>query len=210
GELGMSLFGCKRRSTAPPSVRSPAPPRYRPAVEVLARRNLMAALTVPVSFDFGTATSPVGTGYTPIVLSSYSPAAGFGWANTAGLTAGDSGLTDPVSRDFNAGHDATFLVDLPNGAYQVALTIGNPSLTAPRQDNVEVWVQGELRDTLSMSGGSQSSLTYVTGVDNGQLAVRIVNQGSADPDFYLCALSIQAATGPYARIISAPQTCNER
>lgn len=83
-------------------------------------------------FDFGTADSPVAPGYTQVVpTTAYSAAAGFGWLLGPGetVTAADqSGTTRVASalkRDFNATSAGTFAVDVPNGTYDVTVTLGD-------------------------------------------------------------------------------------
>jgi hypothetical protein len=76
-------------------------------------------------FDFGTATSPVETGYiqaTPATLSS--AGLGYGWAKTS-VGALDRGIDAPLKRDFNYTRDNRFLVSVPNGTYEVTLVMGD-------------------------------------------------------------------------------------
>ena len=87
---------------------------------------------VPTKFDFGTATSPVQTGYTRVSPNTlYSPSTGYGWGKTGadsrdrGATGTGSGEED-LERDFclvNAGN--AFYVDIPNGKYRITLLVGD-------------------------------------------------------------------------------------
>jgi lysophospholipase L1-like esterase len=86
----------------------------------------------PMQFDFGTATSPVQTGYTRVSPSTlYSPGTGYGWGAT-GVDARDRGVTgtgsgeEDLERDFclvNPGN--AFYVDLPNGRYRLTFIVGD-------------------------------------------------------------------------------------
>ncbi|HKB36363.1 MAG TPA: hypothetical protein VKD72_07915, partial [Gemmataceae bacterium] len=62
--------------------------------------------------DFGTLTSPVAAGYTPMPLTSYAPVPGYGWASTSGLIAYNVNTTDPLTCDGHQGTNAGFKVDL--------------------------------------------------------------------------------------------------
>jgi large repetitive protein len=89
---------------------------------------------VPMKFDFGTASSPVQSGYTRVSPNTlYSPSTGYGWGKT-GADSRDRGATgtgsgeESLERDFclvNAGN--AFYVDLPNGKYRVTLLVGESS-----------------------------------------------------------------------------------
>ena len=138
---------------------------------------LKAAATIPVvrSYDFGTASSPVVVGYTHVSSASkYAPAAGFGWLSgkvgetDRGAIAGASDLT----RYLNQTADATFAVDLPNGTYDVALTMGD-ALYAHL--GTKVYFQGTLANTVSTSGGHFTTQTYRLVVSGGRLTLRLTN-----------------------------------
>ena len=60
-------------------------------------RQLMAALTPPLHLDFGTATSPVASGYTRVPVAKYAAATGFGWVTTSGIDSRDRGASDPFT-----------------------------------------------------------------------------------------------------------------
>src|SRR5262245_47803902 len=105
-----------------------ARPRQRPAglrLEQLESRDLLSAYHL----DFGTVNngvpSPVAPGYVGVALTAYSPSVGYGWDNLTGLSATDRGTSDPLTRDFHSGPDGTFLIDLPNGTYDVSPTLGD-------------------------------------------------------------------------------------
>ena len=79
-----------------------------------------------------------------------------------------------LTRDYHATPDGTFLVDLPNGTYDVRLTMGD---TDRVRDNMDVYIQGVLVDTLTTQVGEIAEKTYMTLVDAGQLAIRLVDTG---------------------------------
>lgn len=87
---------------------------------------------VPMKFDFGTASSPVQSGYTRVSPSTfYSASTGYGWGKT-GVGAIDRGnpatgsSEENLERDFclmNAGN--AFYVDIPNGKYRITALVGD-------------------------------------------------------------------------------------
>ena len=134
-------------------------------------------------FDFGTADSPVAPGYTQVVpTTAYSAAAGFGWLLGPGetVTAADqSGTTRVASalkRDFNATSAGTFAVDVPNGTYDVTVTLGD---AAQAHNAMVVFVQGERRGNISTLAGEFVTNTYRAAVSDGQLQVRFEGEGGA-------------------------------
>jgi hypothetical protein len=75
-------------------------------------------------FDFGTDTSTVAPDFIQVSdTMRYFPERGFGWLTE--VTAVDRGMADDERRDFVAGQDITFAVDVPNGTYVVELTLGD-------------------------------------------------------------------------------------
>ena len=84
-------------------------------------------------FDFGTATSPVASGYIQLTTATtFSVAQGYGWlTGTASIGSMDTGITSNtipdsnVTRDFNCSSAATFAATVPNGLYDVTVTLGD-------------------------------------------------------------------------------------
>ena len=67
-------------------------------------------------FDFGTAASPLATGFTPVnETTQYTADLGYGW-HTGSVRSVDRGTSESLTRDFNATSDGTFVVDLPRGS----------------------------------------------------------------------------------------------
>ncbi len=81
--------------------------------------------------------------------------------------------------DFHSIIDGTFLVDLPDGDYNVELTLGDIDQL---RDDLEIYVQGSLVDALSLGAGQFHVDTYsaqVSAATGGQLSVRIVDTGGS-------------------------------
>src|SRR5262249_55945231 len=101
-------------------------------------------------FDFGTPSSPVQPGYTPVTsATAYSAALGQGWG-AGSVIAASSGIGDALASDANFTADGTFLVDVPNGLYDVTLTIGLGGATA---QGTTVFLQGLPLETVTTAAG---------------------------------------------------------
>jgi fibronectin type 3 domain-containing protein len=161
---------------------------------------VLDALTIVVApplptearFDFGTASSPVEAGYTHVTPSTvYAAVAGYGWTTTAGLDSRDRGNPDDLRRDlvFSAA-EHTFNVDLANGEYTVTVVVGDQSFM---HDNVDIYAEGVLVvNDLTASAGSFQQVNFVVTVTDGQLSLRILDDGGSDPNWVLTGLEMQA------------------
>ena len=158
-------------------------------VEELEKRELLATtLGLPIHFDFGTATSPVAIGDVGISPVAYTLSRGYGWSSLSGISAYDRGTVDLLTRDFNAGHNGTFLVNLPNGTYSVTANLGDAK--AP-MGLVTMWLEGQKAfSSLMTQGGQFVSPTYRVQVSDGQLSVRLLANGASNSRFALDGLDI--------------------
>jgi len=142
-------------------------------------------------FDFGTPTSPVESGYTRVTESTvYSSAVGYGW-NELLDTGRDRGAPDYLRRDLNSFHsDRTFNVDLADGDYQVTVIIGDQNYM---HDQIDVYAEDILViNDLTAAAGSFQQETFGTTVTDGQLNIRIHDNGGTDPNWIINSLIIEA------------------
>ncbi len=80
------------------------------------------------AFDFGTSTSPVMDGFTPITpATQYSRGRGYGLKDARIWRAFDALQPDPLYQDFICIEGGGLAVDLPNGQYRVFVNIDSPS-----------------------------------------------------------------------------------
>jgi lysophospholipase L1-like esterase len=94
------------------------------------------AVALPARFDFGTATSPLQSGYLRVSSQTlYSQGLGYGWANSSvsdrdrGEVGTPGGGERALERDFCLpGAGNAFYVDLPDGKYRVDLVVGDSAL----------------------------------------------------------------------------------
>jgi parallel beta-helix repeat protein len=187
--------------------RGPAPSRrWRPRVEELEGRIVpTTVLQPPLHFDFGTSQTPVAPGYTGVSLVGYSTGRGYGWRSLTGLVATDRGTADPLTRDQVQGPSGTFLVNVPNGTYDVAAWLGDPKYTHEKE---AVWAEGkEVASALTTAPGQFLYPTFEVTVADGQLSLKFADQGGANPNFSLCALDIVPATAgsPLTGFYVSPQ-----
>jgi uncharacterized repeat protein (TIGR02543 family) len=148
------------------------------------------------AFDFGTASSPLETGYTQVSNSSvYSPATGYGWSSTIGLDTRDRGSPDDLKRDFVfSSTENTFDVDLADGDYQVTVTIGDQ---AYGHDLISVYAEDTLViDSLTTAAGTFQQVTFYVTVSDQQLNLRILDNGGTDPNWVINAVTIEQGSPP--------------
>ncbi|HEY9140180.1 MAG TPA: hypothetical protein VIN93_04775 [Bryobacteraceae bacterium] len=80
------------------------------------------------AFDFGTGTSPVMDGFTPITPATvYTAGRGYGLKNARVWRAVDALQPDPLYQDFICIESGGLAVDVPNGKYRVFVNIDSPS-----------------------------------------------------------------------------------
>lgn len=152
---------------------------------------LEAGLETVARFDFGTLISPVATGYTQITtLHNYNASAGYGWQSGAVSSVDRSG--DALTRDLNYTADASFAVDLPNGEYDVVITMGEVLIP---HDQMGVFVEGVHVDSVDTAGGQFAVNTYRTSISDGQLNLTLTDLGGSNPYVAINGLEIVYA-GP--------------
>ena len=141
--------------------------------------------TPELRFDFGTATSPVGARHrraSPADV--YRPLAGFGWLSGT-VIARDRANANDVARDLAATKNATFAVDLPNGSYFVAVTLGDTSFA---HDAMKVTIEGVDAGTFTTNAGELANANATVVVADGQLTVDLEDTGGTDA--YVAVISL--------------------
>ncbi|SDD42187.1 fibronectin type 3 domain-containing protein [Sanguibacter gelidistatuariae] len=130
-------------------------------------------------FDFGTATSPVAAGADGVHETlTYTADRGFGVVPDSGvaLASRDRGATQSdADRDFVIGTAWSFLVDVPNGTYDVTVTSGD-TLTGTSTTKTNVSLEGVAAGTLQARQAVVSE-TWRAVVADGQLSVHFTGTG---------------------------------
>ena len=151
---------------------------------------------VGVLFDFGTLTSPVETGYTQVTeTTQYTTTLGYGWTTTTDLHSRDRGLPDDLRRDFVfSSNSRTFSVDLANGDYQITITIGDQIYN---HNQIDVYAEDTLKiDNLNTQAGTFHEETFWTTITDGQLNIKIADNGGTDPYWIINSLTVEPGTPP--------------
>ncbi len=142
----------------------------------------------PRKFDFGTASSPVAGGFVGVTTTtSYTPQLGYGWLSGT-ITARDRGTGTSLTRDLNFTPNGTFVVDLPNGTYTVLIVMGD---AIAAHDQMGVYLEGVLVDTVSTNAGQFSAKSYQATVNDGQLTVLLHDLGGSDANVVINGLEVR-------------------
>ncbi|MCP4660734.1 MAG: hypothetical protein GY856_35480, partial [bacterium] len=126
-------------------------------------------------YDFGTSSSPLEPGYERVTgTTGYTAGLGYGW-NAGTISHFDRRTGSDLERDFNYTALGTFLVDVPNGTYDVVVTLGD--LGNHAHDQMGVYLEGTLVDTVSTAMREVHTDTYQVTVGDGQLTVLLDDLG---------------------------------
>jgi hypothetical protein len=157
--------------------------------DVNAVLNAVEVRTPPLPrFDFGTAASPVAGGMIQVThQTTYTPTRGYGWASGV-IGSRDRALGSSHWRDFNFTPDGTFVVDVLPGRYQVDLCLGDATT---RHEQMAVSLEGTLAGTYTVSAGDLACPQFFVSVTDGQLTLRIADQGGSDPNAVINVLEIR-------------------
>ena len=146
-------------------------------------------------FDLGTATSPVADGYQQVTdATRYSAATGFGIVPADGVTpiSRDRGAEDAADRDFVLATAWTFVLDVPNGTYDVTVRSGD-LLAGSSTTKTTVTLEGAGGGSLSTKVATVSG-TWPATVADGQLTVGITGSGAGG---YVSSIVVtQTGTAP--------------
>ena len=138
--------------------------------------------------DFGTTTSPVEAGYVRVAPTTrYSVSAGYGWLSGT-IDSRDRATGTDLRRDFNFTALGTFGVDVPNGTYDVTITVGDAS---GAHDEMGVYLEGARADTVTTAKGQFVARTYRVTVADGQLTMLLDDLGGSDPNVVIDALEVR-------------------
>ncbi len=142
-------------------------------------------------FDFGTGNSAVKAGYTRVThATAYTAGRGYGWS-AGNVQSRDTGVSTALDRDLNYSRDATFVVDVPNGKYQVDLIVGDRGNVV--HDQMSFYLEGVQVGTKTTGSRRVVGRGYRTEVTDGQLALRLRDLGGRDPHVAIEALRVYTA-----------------
>lgn len=123
--------------------------------------------TLPYKFDFGSGVAAAG--YTKVLpATAYSAARGYGFASTTNLVAVNRGAPDTYHGDFiTSSKPFTFNTDLPNGNYNVTVSLGDNAASSAATVKAEF---GRLMmNKVTTAAGHFVTQTFTVNVADGQL-----------------------------------------
>jgi fibronectin type 3 domain-containing protein len=151
-------------------------------------------------YDFGVLGSPLEAGYTAVhPQTNYSSSQGYGWLSGY-LSGANQNNANALSRDMNYTVDGTFAVDLASGTYLVTVTMGD---TTYHHDNMGIYLEGNLADTVTPVLGQYTTRSYQVTVLDGQLTLRLRDLGGSDANAIINGLSIEPIEGASESLSSA-------
>ena len=147
-----------------------------------------------IGFDFGASDSPLAAGHQQVTSSmQYSPQNGFGWVEGV-IHEWLSHSGTAATRDLNFTTDGTFVFDVPAaGRYAVTLTLGRARIWA--QDKMGIFLEGAQIDTVDVLTRSSVRREYSVTVLDGQLTVRLQDQGGVDPNVFIQSMEVDWIAG---------------
>lgn len=151
---------------------------------------ISGGVTWPTSrtLDFGTASSPVAAGYIGVTPATKYPAnLAYGWSSGT-IDARDRAKGDDLVRDFDFTPLATFVVNVPNGIYDVTATFGDAT---GAHEQMGISLEGALVDTVSTAVKEFVVRTYRVTVADSQLTVLLDDLGGADANVVVNALEVK-------------------
>lgn len=142
---------------------------------------------VSLQFDFGTQSSPLEDGHTRVAGgTTYEPGRGFGWTEAVNQLDRRSGTS--LTRDLHYRDVGTFLVDVPNGTYEVTLTVGD---SGPSAHDQTISLEGQLVDSVFTAAGRFITRTYTAVVNDGQLTIQLDGRGGVDRNMVISGLRVE-------------------
>ena len=157
--------------------------------------------------DFGTAGSPVESGYVRVSNTAYSPSPGYGWLGTlpTPLDRGTSPASTALKRDLCYAPDMNFVADVPPGTYDVTVTIGDITSTIVAMD---VMLEGVTVGNVPVQGTANATFytqTFSVSVTDGQLNLRVKSTVSGNAKINGLTI-VQTASAPSTTGTSSTST----
>lgn len=170
-----------------------ARPRRAVLLAALAFAGTAAAAPPAPRFDFGTADSPLADGFVRVTEKTvYTKARGYGWHEGDEVACRDRERGDALRRDLCFAQWAEFMVDVPDGEYDVTVLIGDEGAA---HEEMGVLLQGRRVASLTTAAGEVLERTYRVAVIGGRLSVVIDDLGGEDVNAAIAALTVAPAAG---------------
>ena len=146
--------------------------------ELLENRELLTA--DPLLLDFGTSTSPVASGYTPLQTNSFDSDTGHGWSDGSNAISFHLDNQHDLLSDGHNGTIGKFRADLPNGDYIITAVVAGQQRVYESHNLIvgSPWLD------LNGPSGQPTEVSIETTVNNGQLNLTFLY-------FHLFALKVE-------------------
>jgi len=126
-------------------------------------------------FDMDHTNRITAPGYISVGNIDYVDSVGYGYLEKKNFTTRDRGLSGDLYRDHHEATEMTFAVNLLKGRYYVVLRLGDQRFT---KDNIDIYAEDKLiRDNISTPGGEVKVEAFKVVVSDGQLNLRLKNDG---------------------------------
>jgi large repetitive protein len=193
----MFAYACRRRAAAHAALAAAALAAAAAAssagVAPPAGATPSPAAAAPMRFDFGTPDSPVADGYVRVTeRTAYTPARGYGWHEGDEVVCRDRERGDALRRDLCFAQWAEFMVDLPDGVYDVTVLIGDEGAA---HEEMGLVLQGQRVDSVTTAAGEVVERTRRVTVTGGRLSVTVDDLGGEDVNAVIDALTITGVAG---------------
>jgi len=144
----------------------------------------------PLYLDFGKSNSPLADGYTRVSASDTWDGV-LGWQPGAiNLNDFDRSIGSDLHRDFNYLESGTFSVALPNGTYDISVTLGDTDTKRQAHELMGVFLEGTQVDSVTTSPGEVVNNTYTVSVNDGILDLMLDDLGGSNKWVMLIALEV--------------------
>ncbi|MFH1256384.1 MAG: hypothetical protein V1494_03760 [Candidatus Diapherotrites archaeon] len=159
---------------------------------VCASAPLPLKLDFDCSLPFCSTLSPTMPGYTSFTASTHNSTRGYGWSSTFAMEYRDRGTGGDLLRDLQfTTVDKDFLVDVPNGEYNVTVHFYDAAF---RQNSVNLDIEGaRVVDGLYLPAGTESTQTFLVTVSDGQLTIGFPECGTKS--CFLNGLEVEESGG---------------
>lgn len=150
------------------------------------------AVDVPLWVDFDNSENLTHSDYVGFQPQLYDASRGYGWSQAVGSRGYWSGEQFYNWRDFHySASDATFRIDVPNGAYTLYLEILNSDRDYRAYDKMDVRINGTLRiDDLSPDKGVAAVKHFDVDVANGRIEIAFHDDGGQGSEWCIQGLRL--------------------
>lgn len=156
-------------------------------------RAALFTLVDSLRFSFAPRTSSVPDDYLRVSeTTGYSSHRGYGWL-AGNVQSVDTEIGPALTRNLNYGPQLHFAVDVPNGDYEVAVTMGNAKY---EHDQMAIFIQETKVDTVSTAAGQFHEKSYPVAVADRQIRVLLRDLGGRDPNVVINSLVVSPVRDP--------------